>query len=123
VPQGTVADLIERIDESNLWNELFSTAKKYSDQWMLDLSMFFPDEAKYTPVLARFLSMVKSEHGKICFAQNADEWSWSNENKKLIHEVIEEIREIIEGLSKDELRYSGETLESVIDALKEKYNK
>lgn len=94
VPKGTIRNLLVEIDKRNLWDQVYEVAKKHSDQWMLDISYFFPKEESFVEPLVVFFNISKTEHSRICFAQEADGWSWGDESKRLLPEFIEKIRQI-----------------------------
>lgn len=94
VPSGTVADLLYQIRDLNLWGQLYAIALSHSDQWMLDLSDFFPHEEDFVQPLAEFLFMARTEHAKACFAQEASDWCWGEKNFYLLPKVIVRVQEV-----------------------------
>ena len=117
VPKGTVESLLRQINTKGLWPSLYAAAKRHSEQWMLDLSAFFPREEEFIEPLVLFLLMSKEDHTQICFAQDADQWAWGPNTVHLLPKVIERIREIREKVDRRNFEPVIPTLDRVVKAL------
>lgn len=103
VPRGTVGFLLRQINKKKLWPSLYAVATQHSEQWMLDLSDFFPHEEDFVEPLVSFLLMSKGEHARVCFAVEADEWAWGPNTMHLLPIVIERVRQIRDEIDKDSI--------------------
>lgn len=99
VPAGTVAGLLAEIQALDLWPDFFSAAANRSDQWILDMSDFVPKEERFVPALFAMFESVRTEHAKICFAQEAPNWPWGPSTLHLLPKVKDEVLRIQDRLS------------------------
>lgn len=98
VPYGTVKGLIIKINQEKLWEDLYEVSENLPDQWILAISNFFPREESYIEPLYNFMKISKTDHAKICFAQELCDWTWGEKSKKYLSDVIGEICKILENL-------------------------
>lgn len=118
VPEGTVASLLRKIGEQQLWPSLYQAAKRHPDAWMSILYDFMPREQAFVEPLVSFLMMSRIEdHTAVVFAQDADEWAWSENTAHLLPTVIERISQIRERNSSGLFQPVVPTLDRVIKRL------
>ncbi|WP_157679472.1 hypothetical protein [Methylovulum psychrotolerans] len=119
VPKGTVTGLLRQIHKKNLWARLYEVAQQHSEQWLIDLSCFFPpEEAFIEPLLGMFL-LSKTEHAQVVFAQEMDGWPWGPNTWHLLPCAIVRIRAIREDIQGGDFSPVIPTLDGVIKSLSE----
>ncbi|GAB6140665.1 hypothetical protein JCM14076_13940 [Methylosoma difficile] len=120
VPKGTVEQLLRQINKQKRWPSLYETAQQHSEQWVIDLTEFFPHEEEFIELLVALLSMMKTEHGKVCLAQDADQWLWGSNTNYLLPYTIELISQVREDIKSGDFGSVIPTLDHVIQSLSEK---
>lgn len=120
VPQGTVEALLRQVSLGHLWPSLLEVASRHSEQWMLDLSSFFPHEEEFVEPLVRFFLMSKSEHAKVSFAQEASEWQWGQATRHLLPLVVARVSDIKMEIQGGDFASVAATLEHVVEILNRK---
>jgi hypothetical protein len=117
IRKGTIAALLKKIEERNLWSSLLAAAIKRPEQWALDLSFFFPHEEKFVGPLVSFLLSAKTEHAKVSWARQAAEWPWGSSSTHLLPSVMRRIEETRKNLSGAGAAQVGQHLDAVIARL------
>jgi hypothetical protein len=115
--KGTIAALLRKIDERDLWSSLLAAAITRPEQWALNLSFFFPREEKFVGPLVSFLLGAKSEQAKVAWAQKAAEWPWGSNSTHLLPSVIRRLEETRQNLSGADADQVGKQLEALVAQL------
>jgi hypothetical protein len=118
VPKGTIENLLRKIEEKGLWPSLYKVAEQHPDQWMVDLSSFFPKEEKFIEPLFKFFSISNSLHARVAFAQEADQWPWGDDTRALLPEIIGLIKSLRDQINGGDFDPVVPTLDHVIKVLK-----
>jgi hypothetical protein len=117
IRKGTIATLLKKIDERDLWSSLLAAAMKRPEQWALDLSFFFPHEEKFVGPLVSFLLSAKTEHAKVSWAQKAAKWPWGPSSTHLLPSVMRRIEETKKHLSGADAAQVGQHLDALVAQL------
>lgn len=99
VAPGTISALLYQIQASDLWDALFEVAATRPDQWLVDLSEFFPAEEQFIPALFRMLCSATTVHARVCHAQESADWPWGATTMCLVPKVMAEVRAVRQSVS------------------------